>query len=184
MENKNTTLENSHTPDKTDDQSVATQDNKEATKEEEPLEQENYEQKYKELQEQYIRIHADFENSKKRIQRDKNQALEYAYEGIARDLLPVIDTLAKALESTKSIPNSEAIAQGLELTLENLHKVLSKHGIECIDCQGEFDPNFHDAIMQVSAKEKNDGQIVQILQSGYKYKERVLRPAMVSIAKN
>lgn len=184
MENKNTTLENSNTPDKTDDQSVATQDNEEATKEEEPLKQENYEQKYKELQEQYIRIHADFENSKKRIQRDKNQALEYAYEGIARDLLPVIDTLAKALESTKSTPNSEAIAQGLELTLENLHKVLSKHGIECIDCQGEFDPNFHDAIMQVPAKEKNDGQIVQILQSGYKYKERVLRPAMVSIAKN
>lgn len=185
MENKKDLLGDLNNLDKADEQDLDSQGNEESVKQDENSHtQDDYEQKYKELHEQYIRIYADFENSKKRIERDKNQALEYAYETIARDLLPVIDTLAKALESTRSTPNSEAIAQGLKLTLENLHKVLSKHGIECIDCQCEFDPNFHDAIMQVPAEDKTDGQIVQILQSGYKYKERVLRPAMVSIAKN
>lgn len=147
-------------------------------------EDENFEKKYKELHENYIRVHADFENTKKRLERDKYQALEYAYEKIAKDLLPVIDTLEKALESAKNTQSNEAVVQGLELTIENLHKVLAKHGIECIDCVQEFDPNFHDAIMQVPSDEKNDGEIVQVLQKGYKYKERMLRPAMVSIAKN
>nr|WP_257842563.1 nucleotide exchange factor GrpE [Helicobacter sp. 13S00477-4] len=146
--------------------------------------QEDYEKKYKELYEDYIRTHADFENTKKRLERDKYQALEYAYEKIARDLLPIVDTLEKALESAKSTSSSEGIIEGLELTIDNLHKVLAKHGIECIGCNEDFDPNIHDAIMQVPCEEKLDGQIVQVLQRGYKYKERVLRPAMVSIAKN
>ncbi|PAF45253.1 nucleotide exchange factor GrpE [Helicobacter sp. 11S02596-1] len=145
---------------------------------------ENYEKKYHELHENYVRVYADFENTKKRLERDKYQALEYAYEKIAKDLLPIIDTLEKALESAKDTHSNEAVIKGLELTIENLHKVLSKHGIECIDCANDFDPNFHDAIMQVPCETKQDGEIVQILQKGYKYKERMLRPAMVSIAKN
>ncbi|PAF46853.1 nucleotide exchange factor GrpE [Helicobacter sp. 12S02634-8] len=156
-----------------------------ATQEEEKqLAQEDYEKKYQELHENYIRVYADFENTKKRLEREKFQALEYAYEKIAKDLLPVVDTLEKALESSQSTHSIEAILEGLKLTIDNLLKVLSKHGIECIDCDQDFDPNFHDAIMQVPSEEKSDGEIVQVLQKGYKYKERMLRPAMVSIAKN
>ncbi|MDO7252591.1 nucleotide exchange factor GrpE [Helicobacter cappadocius] len=163
------------------DQDISKED---SSKQEDTPKQEDYEKKYQELQENYIRVHADFENTKKRLEKDKYQALEYAYEKIARDLLPIVDTLEKALQSAKETSGAEGISQGLELTLDNLHKVLAKHGIEGISCSENFDPNFHDAIMQVPAEDKQDGDIVQVLQKGYKYKERVLRPAMVSIAKN
>ncbi|GAA8838049.1 nucleotide exchange factor GrpE [Helicobacter pylori] len=145
---------------------------------------EDFELKYQEMREKYLRAHADFENAKKRLERDKSMALEYAYEKIALDLLPVIDALLGAHRSAIEVDKESALTKGLELTMEKLHEVLAKHGIEGIECLEEFDPNFHNAIMQVKSEEKENGKIVQVLQQGYKYKGRVLRPAMVSIAKN
>ncbi|OKB25682.1 nucleotide exchange factor GrpE [Helicobacter pylori] len=145
---------------------------------------EDFELKYQEMHEKYLRVHADFENAKKRLERDKSMALEYAYEKIALDLLPVIDALLGAHRSAIEVDKESALTKGLELTMEKLHEVLARHGIEGIECLEEFDPNFHNAIMQVKSKEKENGKIVQVLQQGYKYKGRVLRPAMVSIAKN
>lgn len=142
----------------------------------------------KELEEQQLRIYADFENTKKRLMREKDQALEYAYEKIAKDLLPSVDTLEIALKTIQENEecNEESfmkMQEGITLTLDNLLKVLAKHGIEPIDVSGEFDPNFHDAIMQVESQTHKSGEIVAQMQKGYKYKERVLRPSMVSIAK-
>ena len=91
---------------------------------------ENWEGKYAELKDQYVRAFADFENTKKRLERDKNQSLEYANERVMSDLLPVLDTLEKALESARQNPQASAIAEGLELTLESFIKVLNKHGVE------------------------------------------------------
>ncbi|WP_187857609.1 nucleotide exchange factor GrpE [Helicobacter pylori] len=145
---------------------------------------EDFELKYQEMHEKYLRVHADFENVKKRLERDKSMALEYAYEKIALDLLPVIDALLGAHRSAAEENKESALTKGLELTMEKLHEVLARHGIEGIECLEEFDPNFHNAIMQVKSEEKENGKIVQVLQQGYKYKGRVLRPAMVSIAKN
>ncbi|GAA9087814.1 nucleotide exchange factor GrpE [Helicobacter pylori] len=145
---------------------------------------EDFELKYQEMREKYLRAHADFENVKKRLERDKSMALEYAYEKIALDLLPVIDALLGAHRSAIEVDRESALTKGLELTMEKLHEVLAKHGIEGIECLEEFDPNFHNAIIQVKSEEKENGKIVQVLQQGYKYKGRVLRPAMVSIAKN
>ncbi|GAA7371484.1 nucleotide exchange factor GrpE [Helicobacter pylori] len=145
---------------------------------------EDFELKYKEMHEKYLRVHADFENVKKRLERDKSMALEYAYEKIALDLLPVIDALLGAHRSAAEENKESALTKGLELTMEKLHEVLARHGIEGIECLEEFDPHFHNAIMQVKSEEKENGKIVQVLQQGYKYKGRVLRPAMVSIAKN
>ncbi len=145
---------------------------------------EDFELKYQEMREKYLRVHADFENVKKRLERDKSMALEYAYEKIALDLLPVIDALLGAHRSAAEVDKESALTKGLELTMEKLHEVLARHGIERIECLEEFDPNFHNAIMQVKSEEKENGKIVQVFQQGYKYKGRVLRPAMVSIAKN
>lgn len=145
---------------------------------------ENWENKYIELKDQYVRAFADFENTKKRLERDKNQSLEYANERVMSDLLPVLDTLEKALESARQNPQATAIAEGLELTLESFIKVLNKHGVELIATNGEFDPNLHECLMQVPSKEKADGEILQTLQKGFVYKQRVLRPAMVSVVKN
>ena len=138
-------------------------------------------QAYKELEEKYMRAYADFENVKKRLERDKNQALEYAYEKIAKDLLPILDALDKAKEAAK---DHSAILEGIVLVQENFLKILSRHGVEAIDTSGEFDPNLHECIMQVAKPEAQDGQIAQVMQQGYKYKERTLRPAMVAVVKN
>lgn len=142
------------------------------------------EQKIKELQDQYLRTHADFENVKKRLEKEKSQALEYANEKMLKDMLPVADALEKALESTKMVDNGDKIAEGLSLTIDNLYKVFNKYGVEVISTDDDFDPNLHDAIMQVANPDKEDGQIAQVLQKGFKYKERILRPAMVSLVKN
>lgn len=138
-------------------------------------------QAYKELEEKYMRAYADFENVKKRLERDKNQALEYAYEKIAKDLLPILDALDKAKEAAK---DHSAILEGIALVQDNFLKILSRHGVEAIDTSGEFDPNLHECIMQVAKPEAQDGQIAQVMQQGYKYKERTLRPAMVAVVKN
>ncbi|TLD87882.1 nucleotide exchange factor GrpE [Helicobacter sp. MIT 05-5294] len=144
-----------------------------------------------ELKDQYMRAYADFENTKKRLIRDKDQALEYAYEKIAKDLLPSLDTLEIALKTIRDSKEASEnqgeilgkIEEGIALTLDNLLKTLAKHGIEPILTEGGFDPNFHDAIMQVQSDTHESGEIVAEMQKGYKYKERVLRPSMVSIAK-
>lgn len=163
----------------------------EETTEEETESKEALQAQIAELKEQYVRAYADFENTKKRLIRDKDQALEYAYEKIAKDLLPSLDTLEIALKSIQDSKEKgenqeeilDKIQEGIALTLDNLLKTLAKHGIEPILTEGGFDPNFHDAIMQVQSEEHESGEIVAEMQKGYKYKERVLRPSMVSIAK-
>lgn len=142
----------------------------------------------KELEEKYLRTYADFENAKKRLEREKYQSLEYANESILKDFLPILDTLESAISGIKSSQDSKenikTIEDGIKLTIDNFLKALHKYGVELIDTSGEFDPNVHNAIMQVKDENKEDGQISQVIQKGYKYKERIIRPSMVSITKN
>lgn len=142
--------------------------------------------KIKALEEKYIRAYAEFDNVKKRLEREKYQSLEYANEQILKDFLPILDTLESALESTKNV-DSEAMAkirEGIQLTIDNFLKAFSKHSVERISTEGEFDPNVHNAIMQIKSEGKADGEIAQVIQKGYKYKDRVIRPSMVAITKN
>ncbi|WP_121021437.1 nucleotide exchange factor GrpE [Helicobacter vulpis] len=169
------------------EQPEETQELESASQEDTPKPDIDYQARFKEAQDLYVRTHADFENAKKRLEKDKAMALEYAYEKIACDLLPVIDALHAALESARKEEETRGerpISKGLELTLHKMHEVLAKHGIECVECVAEFDPSVHNAVMHVSAEHKQEGEIVEVFQKGYKYKERLLRPAMVSIAKN
>ncbi len=138
------------------------------------------------LKDENLREHADFENIKKRLEKEKYQAISYAHEGFARDLLPIVDALENALLSNNEEINNEIVKkykEGIELTLEQFKKCFEKHDIKVVDCQGEFDPSVHEALMKVDSQEVESGKIVQVLQKGYTIKERVLRPAMVSIAK-
>lgn len=147
------------------------------------------EEALKESEDKYLRVHADFENIKKRLEKEKYQAIDYASEKFAKDLLAPIDTLEMALaaeEAATELPAEELLAklkQGVELTIKNFYTAFEKHDISIVETDGEFDPNFHDAVMQVDSPDHEDGQIVQQLQKGYKFKERLLRPAMVSICK-
>ena len=143
--------------------------------------------KIKELEDARLRDHADFENLKKRYEKEKAQAIAYAQESFARDLLSVIDSLDSAsslqIDEENLQESLKKMKEGIELTIEQFKKIFEKHGIELVDIEEGFDPNFHEAIMQVDSDEHEKGQIVQVFQKGYKYKDRVLRPAMVSIAK-
>ncbi len=144
------------------------------------------EEKITKLEELRLRDLAEFENIKKRVEKEKHQAIAYAHEQFARDLLAVIDSLDNAQVSMDESQNSDEalknIKDGIKLTMEQFKKVFAKHGIELVDIESGFDPNFHEAVMRVDSDEHESGQIVQVLQKGYKIKDRVLRPAMVSIS--
>lgn len=144
--------------------------------------------KIEELEDKYLRANADFDNMKRRLEKEKMQAISYAHEVFARDLLPVIDSLEMAILSgsnpdVESTQLLEKVKEGLGLTIEQFRKAFEKHGIELVNIEGAFDPNFHEAVMQLESEEKSSGEILQVFQKGYKIKERILRPAMVSIVK-
>ena len=142
-----------------------------------------------EYKDKYLRAHADFENAKKRLEKDKMNAVSYANESFAKDILAVLDSFENALSSIESADEENAsevlekMKEGVTLTYEQLKKILEKNHIKEVDCSGEFDPEVHQAIMQVESDEHEVGDIVQVMQKGYTIKDRVLRPAMVSTCK-
>ena len=160
----------------------------EETPKEETLEDKiaKLEAQLKESEDKYLRVHADFENIKKRLEREKYQAIDYASEKFAKDLLAPIDSLEMALQSANvSLDAAELLGklkEGIELTIKNFNSTFEKHNISKIETDGEFDPNVHNAVMQVDSENHESGQIVAELQKGYMLKDRLLRPSMVSIA--
>ncbi len=139
-----------------------------------------------EYKDKYIRAHAEFDNMKKRLERDKSTAVSFANETFAKDLLSVIDSFESAIASMEQIEGDEAvekIKEGVSLTYEQLKKVLKKHGVEEVANEGVFDPNFHQVVHQMDSDEHESGEIIQVLQKGYVMKERLLRPAMVATKK-
>lgn len=187
MSEKQEELNNEETVEETQTQEEA----QEKTKEEVELSSEEkivqLEEQLKESEDKYFRVHADFENIKKRLEKEKYQAIDYASEKFAKDLLAPIDTLEMALAAQEAadLPAEELLAklkEGVELTIKNFYTAFDKHDISIIETDGEFDPNFHDAVMQVDSASHESGQIVAQLQKGYKFKDRLLRAAMVSIA--
>ncbi len=139
------------------------------------------------LKDKYARVHADFDNIKKRLEREKYQALEYAQEKFAKDLIPVVDSLEMAIKATEAegADSDELLAkvkEGVELTMKQFLTVLEKHGITAVGEEEPFDPNVHHAVQQVDSPDHESGEIVSTFQKGYKYKDRTLRDAMVAIA--
>jgi molecular chaperone GrpE len=147
---------------------------------------EKLEEQLKESEDKFLRVHADFENIKKRLEKEKFMAIDYASEKFAKDLLTPLDTLEMALKSANAEISAEELLpklkEGIELTLKSFITTFEKHGISKVETNGDFDPNFHNAVMQVDSKDHESGQIVNELQTGYVLKDRLLRPAMVSIA--
>ena len=146
------------------------------------------ENRIKELEDKYLRANAEFENMKKRLEKEKSQAVAYANEQFARDLLTVIDALESGANSVNEDGNfsDEAVKnlkEGIDLTIDQFSKIFEKHGISLIDIENGFNPHFHEAVMRVDSEDHNEGDIVQVYQKGYLMKDRVLRPAMVTIAK-
>ena len=142
-------------------------------------------QKAQEAEDKYLRTHADFENIKKRLEREKYQAIDYASEKFAKDLLAPIDALQMALLSANADVEPEKLVdklkEGIELTAKAFNTAFEKHSITEVEYD-EFNPDYHNAVIKVDSDDVESGQIVQVLQKGYMYKDRLLREAMVSVA--
>jgi molecular chaperone GrpE len=149
------------------------------------------EAKLRDAEDRHLRDRAELENFKRRMQRERAEALRYASEGLIRELLPVVDNLTRAVRAAaESRTNgdgsaaTEALATGVELVQRQLLEALGRHGVTPIEAQGKpFDPALHEAVLQVETDAVPPGTIVDELAPGYRLHDRLLRAAQVSVAK-
>lgn len=146
---------------------------------------ERLKQEAKEAKEQCLRTLAEFENTKKRLHREKDEFSKYAAEAVLRELLPIVDSLDQALVAVDKQSDPQAVIKGVHLIYRQLLGVLEKEGVTRIATVGEaFDPHLHEAVAHVEAQEgQTDGTIVEEVHVGYTMHGKVIRPAMVKIAK-
>jgi molecular chaperone GrpE len=132
----------------------------------------------------YVRAVADLENIKKRAVREQSEAVKYGNANLIRDILPMIDSLDRALKHADNSGDFEAFKKGLSLVQEQLVGCLGKHGVQQVECLNKaFDPNVHEALFQVESNVHEDNQVVDELEKGYLLNGRLLRPAKVSVCK-
>lgn len=135
-----------------------------------------------ELKGTLIRRQADFENYRKRIEREREHDRHRGIEGVIESLLPVLDGFERAL-AAHGDPVYEEHRKGFELISRQLHDVLAKRGLEKIEAEGmAFDPHMHHAVERVESKTVPEGTVLDVLQTGYRFHDRVIRPAMVRVA--
>ncbi|HTI87855.1 MAG TPA: nucleotide exchange factor GrpE [Alphaproteobacteria bacterium] len=141
------------------------------------------------LKDRLLRALAETENVRRRAEREREDTAKYAMSAFARDMLSVADNLGRALaavpaEARGKDPAVDALIAGIELTDRELRAVFERHGIRRVDPMGErFDHNFHQAMMEVEDPTKPTGTVVQVMQTGYVIRDRLLRPAMVAVSK-
>ncbi len=133
----------------------------------------------------YLRAVAELDNYKKRAIRDKTDAIAYGNETLIRDVLPILDSLDRATEQACNSSDLEAFKNGFKLVKEQLLCCLGKHGVEPIESVGtDFDPNLHDAMLQVESEAQGDSKVVEEFEKGYLLRGRLLKPAKVSVGKS
>jgi molecular chaperone GrpE len=134
--------------------------------------------------ERWLRERADLENLKKRASRERAETVRFANENLLKDLLPVVDNLERAVEHAQGGGNGQPLVEGVALVLKALLDVLERHGVTRIAAKGApFDPAHHEAVAHVESGEHEPNSVVEEHQGGYLLNERLLRPALVSVAK-
>lgn len=141
-------------------------------------------QKNKDLEDKYLRSQAEIQNAQRRYSKERANLVKYESQRLGKDILSSVDNLERALQVKADDEASRQLKKGIEMTLEGLVRALKDNGIEEIKADGEkFDPTLHQAVQSVPAENDDQkGHVVQFLQKGYVYKDRVLRPAMVVVA--
>ena len=143
-----------------------------------------------ELKDKYLRALSDMESLRRRLMKEKEEAVKYAAADFARDMLNVCDNLTRAIESVPEEQKGQhelldRLLEGVEMTLKDMLATFERHHIRKIPSQGEkFNPNVHEAMFEVEAGPEEAGKVVQVIQEGYTHHDRVLRPARVGVAKN
>lgn len=142
--------------------------------------------KAEEYWDRLLRQTADFDNYKKRAAREKTDAIKYANEGLLQKLIPILDNfeMALAAASSEKGASAQSLQQGVQMIHTQLRNALLEAGLEEIDATGKvFDPNLHEAVSQKETNEVPEGNVVQQMRKGYKFRERLVRPASVVVAK-
>jgi molecular chaperone GrpE len=136
------------------------------------------------LKDRLLRAQAEWDNSRKRILREKEDAVRYASEALLEKLLPVLDNFEMGMQAAKTATDAKSISQGLEMVLAQFHQVLRDAGVEPIDAVGKpFDPHRHEALGHHESDEHPEGHVLTQVRKGYKLKDRLLRAASVFVAK-
>lgn len=178
----------SHENSKNEETTIPTESNESSPEQTSEVNVDTLREEISHLKDQWLRAVAESENIRRRAQKDREDALKYAATNFARDLLSVRDNLRRALESCPqddSLPDSiKALIEGVDMTERELLNVFERHGIKKIDpIHEKFDPNFHQAMFEIENSEVESGTILQVLQQGYTIHDRLLRPALVAVAK-
>lgn len=129
------------------------------------------------------RLQADFDNYRRRTQKEKEETIKYAAERMVEAMLPILDNFDRAINSTKANQDFNAFSQGVEMIFKQMQNGLEKEGLSAIEAIGQpFDPNLHEAVLRVESEEYPENIVVEELQKGYYLKEKVLRPSMVKVS--
>ncbi|RMG01346.1 MAG: nucleotide exchange factor GrpE [Nitrospirae bacterium] len=158
----------------------------EPLKEEKTLEEKlsELEKELEEQKEKYIRLYAEFDNYRKRVQKEKEELVKYSVEPLIGDLLTVLDNLEMALEHASKESDPKSLIEGVELTLREFKKVIYNYGVEEIEALGKpFDPTVHHAMSQIERPDVEHNTVVEEYRKGYKLKDRVMRPSLVAVSK-
>lgn len=138
---------------------------------------------YEKLNNQYIRLAADFDNYRKRQAQERESLLKYGAEDTLKKLIEVLDNFERGSKAIADVEDCEKVKESFNLVYKQLNDALAKVGLEIIECEGkEFDPNYHEAVMQTPTSEHPEHTIIAELQKGYKLGDRVLRPSLVNVA--
>lgn len=149
---------------------------------EEPDEKTLLKEKVEDLEGRLLRTMADFENYKKRARAEKEDFAKYANLKLISELLPIYDNLERAIYSSHESQNFESLIQGVEMVYRQLEEMMKKEGLEAIEAVGlPFNPEYHQAVMQIESDEYESGIVIEEFQKGYKLKEKVIRPSMVKV---
>ncbi len=142
---------------------------------------ENLQEEYEKLKENYLRLLADFDNYRKRMMKEIEEAKEAAKRSIIKEFLVILDNLEKAIEM--AYQHKDAIIEGIELSIKSFRDMLKKHGVEEINPKEEtFDPNLHDALMTQESDKLPKNTVIQTVEKGYIYKDKLIRPAKVIVS--
>lgn len=135
------------------------------------------------LNNKYLRLMADFDNFRKRQAQERESLLKYGCCDILKKILPVLDNIERGRKSCENIEDAKTLKDSFEVIIKNLTDTLEKCGLERICTENcTFDPEFHEAIMRTPSADKNEDEIIAELQTGYKFKDTVLRPSLVNVA--
>ena len=158
-------------------------ENSEDKKDEKNTELQDLQQKYDTLNQQYLRLAADFDNYRKRQAQERENLLKFGTENALKKMIEVLDNFERGKKALENVDDCAKVKESFDLVHKQVFDALSKLGLEVIETEGkEFDPNFHDAVMQTPTSEHPEHTIINELQKGYKMGDKVLRPALVNVA--